>query len=408
MIELQADGTVLIRAFLAVTIGILVLFAGKAVNQRVRRLREYNIPEPVTGGLLFATVVLLLYIVTGYRVTFELQVRDVLLVYFFITIGLNARLSELKAGGRPLVILLGSVATFLFLQNVVGIAAATLLGRPPAIGLLAGSVSMLGGHGTAIAWAPTFVERLGVGNALEMGVVCATAGLVLASLVGGPLASVLVARHQLKSQEGHQLEVGVQYGGDAPPSDYFSFLRAILAIHISGVIGILAYQGLASLGVNLPLFVPCLMAGVLLTNLQPRFAPNVAWPARTPALALIAEVSLGVFLAMSLMSMQLWALADLGGPLFVILSLQVILAVLFAVFILFRALGRTYDAAVICAGFIGFGLGATPTAMANMTAVTQRHGASHVAFLVVPLVGAFFLDLLNTVAIRLFIRMLGG
>ena len=408
MIELQTDGTVLIRAFLAVTIGILVLFAGKAVNQRVRRLREYNIPEPVTGGLLFATVVLLLYLATGYRVIFELHVRDVLLVYFFITIGLNARLSELKAGGRPLVILLGSVATFLLLQNIVGIGAATLLGRPAALGLLAGSVSMLGGHGTAIAWAPTFVERLGISNALEMGVVCATAGLVLASVVGGPLASILVARHQLKSQEGHLLEVGVHYGGDAPPSDYFSFLRAILAIHISGVIGILVHQWLASAGVNLPLFVPCLMAGVLLTNLQPRFAPTLAWPARTPALALIAEVSLGVFLAMSLMSMQLWALADLAGPLFVILSLQVALAVLFAVFVLFRALGRTYDAAVICAGFIGFGLGATPTAMANMTAVTQRHGASHVAFLVVPLVGAFFLDLLNTVAIRLFIRMLGG
>ena len=407
MIELQADGIVLIRAFLAVTIGILVLFAGKAVNQRVPRLREYNIPEPVTGGLLFATVVLLVYLATGYRVTFELHVRDVLLVYFFITIGLNARLSELKAGGRPLLILLGSVVTFLLLQNVVGIGAATLLGRPPALGLLTGSISMLGGHGTAIAWAPTFVE-LGIGNALEMGVVCATAGLVLASVAGGPLASILVTRYQLKSRAGHQLEVGVHYGGDAPPSDYFSFLRAILAIHISGVIGILAHQWLASVGVNLPLFVPCLMAGVMLTNLQPRFAPNLIWPARTPALALIAEVSLGVFLAMSLMSMQLWALADLAGPLLVILSLQVVLAVLFAVLILFRALGRTYDAAVICAGFIGFGLGATPTAMANMTAVTQRHGASHVAFLVVPLVGAFFLDLLNTVVIRLFIRMLGG
>ena len=149
-----------------------------------------------------------------------------------------------------------------------------------------------------------------------------------------------------------------------------------------------------------------LLAGILLTNLLPRVAPHIAWPSHTPALALVAEVSLGIFLAMSLMSMQLWSLADLAGPLFVLLAVQVALAVLFAMFVLFPALGRTYDAAVICAGFIGFGLGATPTAMANMTAVTQRHGASHVAFLVVPLVGAFFLDLANAFVIRAFLSVL--
>ena len=161
-----------------------------------------------------------------------------------------------------------------------------------------------------------------------------------------------------------------------------------------------------SVGFKLPLFVPCLLAGIVLTNLLPRVAPRVPWPSRTPALALIAEVSLGVFLAMSLMSMQLWALADLAGPLFVLLGLQLVAALLFALFVLFRVLGRNYDAAVISAGFIGFGLGATPTAMANMTAVTQRHGASHIAFLVVPLVGAFFIDLLNTVVIRVFLSAL--
>ena len=195
--------------------------------------------------------------------------------------------------------------------------------------------------------------------------------------------------------------------GDAQPSiDYASFLHAILAIHVCGVIGILTHQWLESVGFKLPLFVPCLLAGIVLTNLLPRVAPRVPWPTRTPALALIAEVALGVFLAMSLMSMQLWALADLAGPLFVLLGLQLVLALLFALFVLFRVLGRNYDAAVISAGFIGFGLGATPTAMANMTAVTQRHGASHVAFLVVPLVGAFFIDLLNTVVIRVFLSAL--
>jgi ESS family glutamate:Na+ symporter len=151
--------------------------------------------------------------------------------------------------------------------------------------------------------------------------------------------------------------------------------------------------------------VPCLLAGIMFTNLLPHVAPSIPWPSRTPALALIAELSLGIFLAMSLMSMQLWALADLAGPLVVLLLVQVTLAATFAVFVLFPALRRTYDAAVICAGFMGFGLGATPTAMANMTAVTQRYGASHVAFLVVPLVGAFFIDLVNTAAIRFFLSV---
>jgi len=180
----------------------------------------------------------------------------------------------------------------------------------------------------------------------------------------------------------------------------------VLAIHLSALIGILIYQELTSVGINVPLFLPCLFAGILLTNLLPRIAPRLLWPSRTPALALIAEISLGVFLAMSLMSMQLWALADLAGPLLVLIGVQVILIVSFTVLVVFRVLGRNYDAAVIAAGFIGFGLGATPTAMANMTAITQRHGVSHVAFLVVPLVGAFFIDMLNAVVIRVFLSMM--
>ncbi|HTO49275.1 MAG TPA: sodium/glutamate symporter [Burkholderiales bacterium] len=406
MVELQSEGVLLVRPFLAVTAGIVVLFVGKALNRRFAVLREYNIPEPVTGGLLFAIGFWLVHLASGYRVTFELTARDVLLVYFFTTIGINARVSDLKAGGRPLVLLLAAVAVFMLLQNGLGVAVASLFGRPLAMGVLAGSVSLLGGHGTAIAWAPTFVAQRGIENALEIGVLSATMGLVLASLAGGPVARFLVERHRLEGPAGDAPEVGVHYGDAQPGIDYFSFLHAILAIHVCAVIGILVHEWLEGVGFKLPLFVPCLLAGIVLTNALPRFAPRVPWPARSPALALIAEVSLGVFLSMSLMSMQLWALAELAGPLLVLLGLEFLLAVAFAGYVLFPVLGRNYDAAVICAGFVGFGLGATPTAMANMTAVTQRHGASHVAFLVVPLVGAFFIDLLNTVVIRLFLAWL--
>lgn len=407
MIELQPDGVLWVRPFLAVTVGIVVLFIGKALNGRFRLLREYNIPEPVTSGLLVAVSLWLLYLATGLRVSFDLNARDVLLVYFFTTIGINARVSDLKAGGRPLVILLVCVVVFLVLQNAVGIGAAALLGIAPEIGLLASGVSLVGGHGTAIAWAPVFAAQHGVGNAVEIGVLCATGGLVLASISGGPLARFLIERYHLEGPSGEEApDVGVHYGDPEPTIDYFSFLRAVLAIHLSAAIGIVVHEWLANLGFKLPLFVPCLLAGTLLTNVLPWIAPRVPWPSSSPALALIAEVSLGVFLAMSLMSMQLWALAGLAGPLIVLLVLQLALGLLFAWLVAFRALGRSYDAALISVGLLGFGVGSTATAMALMTAVTQRRGPSHVAFLVVPLVGAFFIDLLNAVAIRGFLGVL--
>jgi len=403
MLELDAAQVLHVRPFLSVTAGILVLFVGKLLTQRLAILREYNIPEPVTGGLLFSIAFGLVYFISGIKVDFELTARDILLVYFFTVIGLNARIGDLAKGGKPLAILLAVTVAFMLVENFVGVGSVRLLGLDPSVGLLAGSISMTGGHGTAIAWAPVVAETRGVTNAMEIGIVCATTGLVLASLVGGPVARFLIQRYRLEAPPEQLFDVGVRTEAQHPQIDYFSFLRAILAIHVAGIIGIIGHRALEDIGVKVPLFLPCLAAGIILTNLLPRILPVGAWPSRTPALALIAEVSLGVFLAMSLMSMKLWTLADLAGPLSVLLALQLVLALLFAVYVCFRALGRTYDAAVVSAGFIGFALGATPTAMANMTAVTQRHGPSHVAFLIVPLVGAFFIDIANAIIIQMFL-----
>ncbi len=405
MIDFDADRVLHVRPFLSVTAGIVVLFVGKALNQRVGLLREYNIPEPVTGGLLFSLAFGLVYFLAGVDLDFELTARDILLVYFFTVIGINARIGDLARGGKPLAALLAVTVGFMLVQNLAGAGVARLLGLDPAVGLLAGSISLTGGHGTAIAGAPVVAETRGIANAVEIGIVCATMGLVLASLAGGPVARFLIRRHRLEAQPEQGFDVGARVEGQHPQIDYFAFLRAILAIHVAAVIGILAHGWLTSVGVKLPLFLPCLAAGILLTNLLPRVLPSAAWPSRTAALALIAEVSLGVFLAMSLMSMKLWTLADLAGPLAVLLGLQLVLAVVFAVYVCFRALGRGYGAAVVTAGFLGFGLGATPTAMANMTAVTQRHGPSHVAFLIVPLVGAFFIDIVNAFVIRAFLAV---
>lgn len=396
-----------IGPFLTVTLGILVLFIGKRLNNAILVLREFSIPEPVTGGLLFSILFALVYFITDVGVEFELTARDVLLVYFFTTIGINASFKDLIAGGKPLVILLTITVGYMFLQNLTGITVAGLFGQNSTVGLLGGTISLIGGHGTAIAWAPRFVEEYGVANAMEIGVACATFGLILASSMGGPIAKFLISRYKLQPEKVEPLDVGVSTEKHKLGIDYMDLLDAVLAIHICIIIGLILNDGLAELGFKLPDFVTCLFAGILITNLRPKKFPRITgtdWPTRTPAMALVADISLGTFLAMSLMSMQLWTLIDLAGPIFAILGAQVLIAVLVILFVVFPAMGRNYNAAVVSAGFAGYSMGATPTAMANMSAVTQRYGASHMAFIIVPLVGAFFIDLVNALMIQFFLQ----
>lgn len=407
--EIVGD-TLQLETFLAVTLGIVVLFVGKRLNRAVTLLREFSIPEPVTGGLMFSIIFALVHALTGIGVEFALEARDVLLVYFFTTIGINASFRDLLAGGKPLAILLAITVAYMFLQNITGITVASLFGQPPGVGLIGGTVSLIGGHGTSIAWAPRFAEDYAIASASEIGVACATFGLILASLMGGPIARFLIQRHNLRPETIQPLDVGTpvtEAEAGKPGIDYLDILDAVLAIHLSIIIGLLLNEGIASAGLKLPPFVTCLFAGILLTNLRPKSWPRITgttWPARKPAMALIADISLGTFLAMSLMSMQLWTLIDLAGPIFAILAAQFLLTVLFILLLVFPAMGRDYDAAVMSAGFGGYALGATPTAMANMAAVTQRYGASHLAFITVPLVGAFFIDLVNALMIQFFLQ----
>jgi ESS family glutamate:Na+ symporter len=402
-----SDGILSFRPFFSITIGIVVLFVGKRINDAVGFLREFSIPEPVTGGLIFSVLIALVYVISGVEVVFELTARDVLLVYFFTTIGINASMKDLLSGGKPLIILLVITIAYMFLQNVVGISVAALFGLPTPVGMLGGTVSLIGGHGTSIAWAPRIMEDYGIGNAMEIGSACATFGLILASLMGGPIAKFLITRHKLAPQKTEPLDVGVnEERVEREGIDHLDLLDAILAIHVSAIVGLLINEGLENLGLKLPLFVTCLFAGILITNLLPKSFPRISgreWPSRKPAIALIADVSLGTFLAMSLMSMQLWTLVDLAGPILTILGVQFLVAVTLAIFVVFPAMGRNYDAAVVCSGFGGISLGSTPTAMANMSAVAQRYGASHVAFIVVPLVCAFFIDLANALIIPFFL-----
>ena len=388
-----------LESFLAYTIGILVFFVGMRLNRRFEILRAYNIPEPVTGGLAAALVGLLLYAGFNVEVTYDLETRDRLLVYFFTAIGLNARFSDLIAGGRPLATLLVLTLGFIVVQDLVGVAGATLVGLPGEVGLLSGSAALIGGHGTAIAWAPDFAEQ-GIDGALEIGIAAATLGLVIASLVGGPIAKYLIERHNL-SGSGEESVVGIGYEEEAGEAiQHTSIMAVILTIHIAIIIGWIVNEAITEAGFKLPLFVTCLLAAITLSNTVPHLFPKLYWPARSKSLALVSDFSLGLFLAMSLMSMQLWSIAGLAGPLLMILLLQTVAAVLFIFFVLFRLMGRDYQAAVLSAGFGGFALGATPTAIANMTAVTKKHGAAPMAFIILPLVAAFFVDITNSFVLQ--------
>jgi len=407
------DGQLQVQSFLTVTLGIVVLFLGKALNRRFRLLREFTIPEPVSGGLVVALVMGLLHLIFGLEINFSLRARDVLLVYFFTTVGMNASFSDLRRGGRALVVLLVLTIVLMLAQNALGISLARWSGLPPASGLLVGTVSLIGGHGTTIAWAPQFASEHGVSNALEIGIAAATFGLILASASGGPIARFLIRRHRLALPGGSAAGAPSQERADRARSEAgealirsHDFLGAVLAINICIILGSILQGVIRDLGLFLPLFVPCLIVGILLSNLLPRKGAWMpfGWPARTPAVDLIAEISLGAFLAMSLMTIQFWTLVDLAGPLLLILFAQFLLSLLINLFLVFPLLGGNYDAAVIAAGFSGFTLGSTPTAMANMTAVTQKFGPSSKAFIVLPLVSAFFIDLLNAVLIPSFLH----
>jgi ESS family glutamate:Na+ symporter len=385
---------------------ILVLFLGRFLNGKIKVFRDYNIPEPVTGGLLASLTVGLLYWLTGLEISFDMANRDMLLIVFFTTIGLSSRMDVLRQGGRSLVILLVLAVGYLFIQNLVGIGIASFVGKPPALGLLTGSVSLSGGHGTAIAWAHTFTREYGVAYAMEIGLACATFGLIFGGIIGGPIAHFLIWKNKLTPESEGDLTVGFRYR-EHEVINVDSILRSLLVIAIAIGLGTQLNDLFEAWGLMLPDFVACLFAGIILTNTVPRLLPKMQWPTGSHSLALVSDLSLGLFLSMSLMSLQLWMLADLAGPMLLLLAVQVVLIFLYTVFVVFRLLGANYEAAVICAGYSGLALGATPTAIANMTAVTKSLGPAPRAFVVVPLVGAFFIDLANAMIINLLLYWFG-
>ncbi|TCL08625.1 ESS family glutamate:Na+ symporter [Shimia isoporae] len=400
------EDAISVSAMLTATVGFAVFLLGAGITRQVRLLREFNIPEPVTGGLIAAICFTIFTAISARAIDFDMQSRDYFLVLFFSAIGLNARFGDLIRGGRILALLLLLTFVAIVVQNIIGVASAKLFGMPFQTSALFGSAALIGGHGTAIAWSPKIAEAANFEGAPELGIAMATLGLISASLVGGPIARYLVTRNNLTSSETHDTAiVGVSFEDENKQSDitHVTLMRVTLVLHVTIIGGVFLQRGLADLGLMLPLFVPCLMVGIAVGNAYDRFLPNSPAVSRSTTLAEISDFALGTFLAISLMTINLATLSELGFAILGTITLQTVLTVILVILLLFPVLGRNYDAAVLASGFAGFSLGATPTAIANMTAVTKRYGPAPLAFVVLPLVSAFFVDIANAVVIQMIV-----
>jgi ESS family glutamate:Na+ symporter len=399
--------TIFVKPMDMLSLSILVLFLGMYVNNKVTLLARNYIPPAVTGGLIFSICTAVLWGLGDIELEFDMRFRDLLLLVFFSTVGFSARLKNLAAGGRALAVMVLVAAVFLLLQNTISVGLAKLFGVPPAYGLMAGSVSLAGGHGTAAAWGAQG-EAAGFSRASEVGLVFATFGLVFGGLLGGPIAKYLIRKHGLEGPaspdaENQQIQARQESSARAADSDpLFAVLRALLLLAICVSLGDIVNRYLISNRLLMPGFLTAMFVAIIITNLLDSFGHE----AYTQTAKRFGDVSLNIFLAMSMMTLQLWHLSSGAGIIFFVLAVQVVAMTLFATFIVFRIMGKDYDAAVMAAGFTGLGLGATPVAIANMEAVTHHYGPSIKAFIVIPLIGAFFIDLLNAGVINLFIGYL--
>jgi len=394
-----------VHGLVSFTLAILLLFLGKTLVQKNALLRQYCIPESVVGGFVCAAVTSLLYFGLNIEVEFDLQVRDTLLLYFFAGIGLKSDMRQLLKGGRPLLILLMLAGVFIVLQNALGMGVAEVFGLDPKAGLMVGSISLTGGAGTTLAWAPLFIEKLGISNAHELGMASNTVGLIAACVIGGPIANRLIRRYQLKTSGDAALEVGIMEDQPNNSLNYYDVLWAWMWLNLTLMLGYGLNLLLVDAGITLPKFVSCLFAGIVIHHIVFALVGDQrlkSWSGASLGLSLISDICLGMFLTMALMGLQLWQLN--GVLLFIVcaLTLQILLTVLYTYFVVFRFMGRDYEASVIASGFGGIALGSTATAIVNMTTVTQKYGAAHQAFLIVPLVCGFFIDLVNAVIIGMF------
>jgi ESS family glutamate:Na+ symporter len=388
-------------------IALAILFLGFLLNKIVPILRRNNIPEPVVGGIAFAIVSSIVYAQFDIALHFDMTLKSPLMLIFFTTVGLGASLKLLAKGGPKVLIFLGVASLYLIVQNGTGVAMALLTDLHPLQGMLSASITLSGGHGTGVTYAELFRDINNLQGAMEVAMASATFGLVLGGIIGGPVARRLIDKHKLEPSAEAIAHASESITYDLDDKDNVTprrMMETLLIITVCMVGGEFIYEAFKSAGIAVPAFICSLFLAMIFTNFLDF---TKIYTINKETVDQWGTISLSVFLAMALMSLRLWELLSLAGPMLIILLTQTALMALFAYHITFRIMGRDYDAAIMAGGHCGFGLGATPTAVANMEALVSRYGASPQAFLVVPMVGAFFIDITNALIIQAYLAGIG-
>ncbi|END5390052.1 sodium/glutamate symporter [Vibrio vulnificus] len=394
-------------------VAISVLFLGHFINAKLPILRKFNIPEPIVGGLIVACIITILHF-RGIDLEFNLPLQNTFMLMFFSTVGLAANYTQLLKGGAKVFLFLAVASVYIVIQNGVGVSLASMLGLDPLMGLIAGSITLSGGHGTGAAWSQTFTDNYGMSNTLEIAMASATFGLIIGGLIGSPVAQRLVDKHNVESEYGRgskthekfpELVTYNEYEEDKVTAKKVIEKLFFLIICVTGAKYVEQWVSTYEIKwLMIPDFVYALFIGVIITNFL-ELTKIRKLDAET--VDMLGTVSLSLFLAMALMSLKLWNIFDLAIPFLVILAVQSVVLALFTYYVTFKVMGSNYDAAVIAGGHCGFGLGATPTAVMNMGSIVNRFGPSPQAFMVVPIVGAFFIDIVNLIVLQGFISFMG-
>lgn len=383
-------------------IAVLVLLLGRFLKRKINFLEKFCIPAPVVGGLLFAILTCVLYATGIAEVSFDDTLREVCMVFFFTSVGFQANLKVLKSGGKSLIVFLGLVVGLILCQNFLAVGMSKVLNLDPLIGLCTGSIPMVGGHGTAGAFGPV-LEDFNVSGATTLCTAAATFGLITGSLIGGPIGKSLVEKKSLLSTavaEDDSLLVEDEKKHTRHTSMYAAAVfQLILAIGLGTIFSWL----LTKTGMTFPIYIGAMIAATLFRNIGEYSGKFTIYMGEIND---IGGICLSLFLGIAMITLKLWQLAALALPLVILLSVQVLLMFIFARFIVFNVMGRDYDAAVLAAGTCGFGMGATPNAMANMQAICDRYAPSVKAYLIIPLIGSLFADFLNSLIITFFINLL--
>ena len=377
---------------MAETVGfaIILLLLGRWIKRRVNFFEKFFIPAPVIGGTLFSIILLIGHQTETFTFSFNDDIKNLLMIAFFTTVGFSASLKILKKGGVGVALFLLAAVILVVMQDIVGPVLAKALGINPLLGLAAGSIPLTGGHGTSGAFG-TELEKLGATGATVVAVASATYGLIAGCLIGGPIARRLMIKNNLKPTESKEGVDNSLLGSTTEVTEE-SLFSAVVYVGIAMGIGALINNMLAKAGIKFPVYLMGMVVAAIIRNILDFNQKQLPFS----EIGIVGNISLSLFLSMALMSMKLWQLIDLAVPLIIILLVQTVLMAFFAYFITFNIMGRDYDAAVMSTGHCGFGLGATPNAMANMETFTKANGQSVKAFFIIPIVGSLFIDFSNS------------